>query len=139
MAAKRKAPGTPDYPLPSLEEYEALSPQEKLRLLEVLRAKATTEGSPQLDKLFEKLPNLIERCIEIYTKHFGERTKITLRSLWAHVGVLLLGTGAVLWLGLEKLLDGATVVAILGPLYTYVLVNLRHLTVGNTTGQSADG
>jgi len=138
MATRKKKREVPDYPLLSLKEYEDLSPHEKVQFIAILRSRDATTGAGQLERLFDKAPEIIEKCIDVYTRHFGERTKLTRTSLWTHLAVLVVGTSAVLWLGLTKTLDGATVVAILGPLYTYVLVNLRYLTAPGAGGQNAE-
>ena len=134
--AKRGRAKTPDYPLLTLAQYDALTPQEKIKFLDLLRARG--QGS-QLDRLFEQAPELIEKWMETYSKHFGHRTQLTRVAMWAHLGVLAGGTATALWLGLAGVLESATVVAFLGPLYTYVLVNLRHLTGWRVPGESTEG
>jgi len=59
------------------------------------------------------------------------RSTIAHVSLWVHLGALLVGTIAVSALDVHKILEGQTIVALLGPLYTYVIVNLGRLSAPN--------
>ena len=141
MPARRKTTkkaSKQEYPLLTLGEYEALSPQEKMRFLELLRKPANQERDARFDRLFEEAPKLIEHGMETFSKHFGQRMTLTRSSMYTHVGVLLVGTVVIAALGWKGILEGATVVAILGPLYTYVLVNLRYLTGWRVVGDAKD-
>ncbi len=136
---KRVSPNPQDYPLLTVAEYESLTPQEKLRFLDYLKQRSQQDAVPNLDNLFKAAPDLVKQCMAIWTAHFGKRTRLTATSMWAHIGVLAGGTMSMCWLGLESVLDGATIVAVLGPLYTYVLINLRYLTGWKIIGESNSG
>lgn len=141
MAAKKKttrkkASRTPNYPLLTLDEYAALSPQEKIKFIEVLKSEPS-KPNPNLAHISKEAPQLIAKAMETYRDHFGMRGHLTRSSMAAHIGILIVGTIAMLILGCLKVLDGAAVVAVLGPLYTYVLVNLRYLTGWKMVGDSS--
>ncbi len=133
--ARRRAPKQPDYPFLTLSEYGALSPQEKIKYIEVLKSEPS-KPNPNLAHLFKESPKLIERGIEIYRERFGVRSGLTPVSMWAHIGLLVVGTAAMVTLGAWGVLEGAAIVGVLGPLYTYVLVNLRYLTGWKMVGDS---
>ncbi len=147
MAAKKKAangrtpPGVaPPEPsfvdlarLFSDGETKDLPQEQKLRFLELLRDHRRIES---WRATMDRLPELLDRGIDEWGKHCDRQSRTTWWSLLVHLGVLFFGAGTLIWLGVARVLDGSTIVALLGPLLTYVLLNLRQLTPGGASQKS---
>lgn len=110
----------------------------RLRTVEDLR-KRDKWLVDHLGPVIDKLPEVIDQGLHYLMGKLKAESGARWWSLVAHLLVLLIGTAAMLWLGLQKVVEGETLVAILGPLYTYVLVNLRQLTPGQEKNEKQAG